>query len=128
MRVLLDTHAFLWWISESPRLSELVRDTIDDEGNEVIFSAVSGWEISLKAGVGKLILPDTPAKFVTDQLLLHDFEILPMRLDHALRVYELPTHHQDPFDRLLVSQAISEEVPILSADPEVRRYPVEVIW
>lgn len=128
MRVLLDTHAFLWWISGSPKLSDTARETIANERNELLFSVVSGWEISIKAGVGKLGLPDTPKEFVTEQILLNDLKVLPVNLNHALRVYELPDHHQDPFDRLLVSQALVEETPILSADPEVRRYPVETIW
>lgn len=128
MRVLLDTHAFLWWILESPKLSELAWEAIADESNELLFSVVSGWEISIKVGVGKLELPDVPRDFVTEQVLLNDLKVLPVSLDHALRVYELPDHHQDPFDRLLVSQALAEETPILSADPAIRRYPVETIW
>lgn len=128
VRVLLDTHAFLWWILGSPKLSELARETIAEESNELLFSVVSGWEISIKVGVGKLELPDTPKDFVTEQILLNDLKVLPVDLNHALRVYELPDHHQDPFDRLLVSQALEEGVPVLTADPFITRYPVETIW
>lgn len=128
MRVLLDTQAFLWWIANSPELSDVAREIIADERNEPIFSAVSGWEIAMKAGVGKLELPGSPEKFVTGQLSRNDLEVLPIYLSHALRVYALPDHHRDPFDRLLVAQAIVEEMPLLSADPRIARYPVEVVW
>jgi len=128
VRVLLDTHAFLWWISGSPKLSEAARETIADERNDLLFSVVSGWEISIKAGVGKLDLPETPRDFVTGQVLLNDLRVLTVSLDHALRVYDLPNHHRDPFDRLIVAQALSEGVPVLTADPLVARYSVETIW
>ena len=126
--MLLDTQAFLWWIANSPELSDVAREIIADERNEPIFSAVSGWEIAMKAGVGKLELPGSPEKFVTGQLSRNDLEVLPIYLSHALRVYALPDHHRDPFDRLLVAQAIVEEMPLLSADPRIARYPVEVVW
>lgn len=128
MRVLLDTHAFLWWIANSSELSDVARKIIADERNEPIFSAVSGWEIAIKAGVGKLELSDSPEKFLTGQISRNDLEVLPIYLSHALRVHALPDHHRDPFDRLLVAQAIIEEMPLLSADPWIARYPVEVVW
>lgn len=125
--MLLATHAFLWWVSESPRLSEPARRTLNDKSNELLFSAVSGWEISIKASIGKLELPGTPRDFVTEQILLNGLKVLKVDLDHALRVYELP-NHQDSFDRLLVSQVLVEGVPVLMADPFITRYPVETIW
>lgn len=128
MRILLDTHAFLWWISDSPKLSEGAREAIEDGRNEPIFSAVSGWEIAMKAGVGKLLLPDPPEQFVKEQLSQNDLAVLPIHLRHVLGVYRLPDHHQDPFDRLLVSQALLEEIPLLSADPQISQYPVQTIW
>ncbi len=128
MRVLLDTHTFLWWIADSPQLSDVARDAIADERTQPIFSVVSGWEIAIKAGVGKLEIPDSPEKFLSEQLSRNDVEILPIYLRHALRVYDLPDHHKDPFDRLLVAQAVLEKLPILSADPEISRYPVETVW
>ncbi len=128
MRVLLDTHAFLWWISDSPELSDAAREAIADQRNAPIFSAVSGWEIAIKAGLGRLELPDSPAKFVNEQLSQNGLEVLPIHSRHALGVYGLPDHHRDPFDRLLVSQAVVEKLPILTADPEIPRYPVETLW
>ncbi len=128
MRVLLDTHAFLWWISESSKLSETAREVITDERNEVFFSVVSGWEIVIKAGMRKLELPDEPDKFVTEQLSRNDVEVLPIHLRHVFHVHALPDHHRDPFDRLLVAQANVEGLPLVSADPEISRYPVETVW
>jgi PIN domain nuclease of toxin-antitoxin system len=128
VRVLLDTHAFLWWISDSPELSDAAREAIADQRNAPIFSAVSGWEIAIKAGLGKLELPDSPAKFVNEQLSQNNLEVLPIHSRHALGVYGLPDHHRDPFDRLLVSQAVVEKLPSLTADPEIPRYPVETLW
>lgn len=125
---MLDTHAFLWWISDSPELSDAARETIADGRNAPVFSAVSGWEIAVKAGLGKLDLPDSPAEFVNEQLSQNSLEVLPVHLRHALGVYGLPDHHRDPFDRLLISQAVAETLPILTADPEISRYPVETIW
>ncbi len=128
MRVLLDTHTFLWWIADSPQLSEVARDIIADERTQPIFSVVSGWEIAIKARVGKLEIPDSPEKFLPEQLSRNDVEILPLYLRHALHMYELPDHHKDPFDRMLVAQSVLEKLPILSADPEIFRYSIEVIW
>lgn len=128
MRVLLDTHTFLWWISDSPKLSDVAREAIADERTQPIFSVVSGWEIAIKAGVGKLEIPDSPEKFLTEQLSRNDVEILPIYLRHALRVYDLPDHHKDPFDRLLVAQALAENLAFVTADPSIASYPVETVW
>lgn len=128
MRALLDTHAFLWWVTDDPRLSEAAREFISDGQNELLFSAASGWEIAIKAHLGKVHLPENPERFLTDQLHRNDIEALSVRLGHALGVYGLPSHHRDPFDRLLVAQCAVERVPLLSADAVFERYPVEVIW
>jgi PIN domain nuclease of toxin-antitoxin system len=128
VRLLLDTHSFLWWIADSPKLSHNARDVIANERNEPIFSVVSGWEIAIKAGLGKLELPDPPGEFVTDQLSRNGLEVLPINLRHALSVYGLPNHHQDPFDRLLVAQALAEDLPIVTADPFIIWYPIETLW
>lgn len=128
MRVLLDTHTFLWWISDSPKLSDVAREVIADERTRPIFSVVSGWEIAIKAGVGRLEIPASPEKFLTEQLSRNDLEILPIYLRHALRVYELPDHHKDPFDRLLVAQALAENLALVTADPSIASYPVETVW
>ena len=128
MRALLDTHAFLWWISDDPRLSDPAREIIADGRNELFFSAASGWEISIKAGLGRLEVPEDLQRFISDQLSRNAFQSLPIYLSHALHTCGLPDHHRDPFDRILVSQAILEQMPMLSADPQISRYPVEVAW
>jgi PIN domain nuclease of toxin-antitoxin system len=94
----------------------------------VFFSVVSGWEIVIKAGMRKLELPDAPDRFVTEQLSRNDVEVLPIHLRHVLHVHALPDHHRDPFNRLLVAQANVEGLPLVSADPEISRYPIETVW
>lgn len=128
MRVLLDTHAFLWWITDDPRLSERARKIIGDGKNRLYLSAASGWEVAIKAALGRLKLPDAPERFIPEQLALNAIETLPVRMSHALHIYSLPRHQRDPFDRLLVAQAQLEKLPILTADTQIARYPVEVIW
>ena len=128
MRVLLDTHVFLWWINDDARLSEGAQETFADGDNELLFSAASGWEMAIKAGLGKLTVAGTLGPFLTTHLAENDIGVLPVSLSHAVGVTELPDLHRDPFDRLLVSQAMVEKLPILSADPEISRYPVEIIW
>jgi PIN domain nuclease of toxin-antitoxin system len=126
--VLLDTHVFLWWINDDPRLSGRAREVISDGGNDLLFSAASGWEIAIKAGLGKLKVSGDLGAYLTGQLSENSVQVLPVYLSHTLRVADLPHHHRDPFDRLLVAQALVEKLPLMSADPEISRYPVETVW
>jgi PIN domain nuclease of toxin-antitoxin system len=128
VRALLDTHAFLWWISDDRRLSDRAKAIIADGRNELFFSAASGWEISIKAGLGRLEVPADLQRFISDQLSRNAFQSLPIYLSHALHTRTLPDHHRDPFDRILISQAILEEIPLLSSDHRISHYPVEVVW
>lgn len=128
MKALLDTHTFLWWNMDHPQLSPDARDFIIDGRNELYFSAACAWEIAIKAGRGKLALPEPPEKYVAARLARHRIQALPVQLSHALRVYDLPDLHRDPFDRLLVVQSQMEDLPILTADENIRRYEVETIW
>ncbi len=128
MRVLLDTHAFLWWVRDDGRLSWRARDALSDAGNELLFSVVSGWEIAIKAQLGKLRASEDVGAYLSGQLSINSMQVLPIYLSHAVRVADLPNHHRDPFDRLLVAQALVEDLPLVSVDPEISRYPVEVIW
>ncbi|HEX9441358.1 MAG TPA: type II toxin-antitoxin system VapC family toxin [Roseiflexaceae bacterium] len=128
MKALLDTHAFLWWITDDPRLSSRVRELTGDSTNTLFLSAASGWEIAIKAQLGKLQLPDNLERYIADQLSLNGFESLPIQLRHALHVYTLPDLHRDPFDRILVAQSQLEQLPILTVDPQIARYGVDVIW
>lgn len=128
MRALLDTHTFLWWITDSPQLSSRAREIISDGNNSFYFSVASSWEIAIKAGLGRLTVPGDLESFLTEQLSRNALEVMPVHLSHALRVHSLPFHHRDPFDRLLVAQAMVERLSLLSADSQLSRYPVEVIW
>lgn len=128
MRTLLDTHTFLWWITDDPQLSPRVRKIINDGNNELFLSAASGWEIAIKAQLGRLQLPDKPEPFISEQLVINAIQSLPIQMRHSLHIYTLPNFHRDPFDRMLIAQAQLENLSILTADPQIVRYPVEVIW
>jgi len=129
MRVLLDTQAFLWWITNSlDRLSQKAILIFQDGNNELFLSAASGWEIAIKAQLGKLTLPDNPVVFVGNQITTNAIQPLPIQLSHALHVYSLPPYHRDPFDRILVAQSRIENLPILTIDSQIARYNVETIW
>lgn len=128
MRALLDTHAFVWWNDGDPRLSDLARETIRSSGNEILLSAVTAWEIAIKSGKGLLRLPEPPADYVLSRMALDAMQPLPVEMTHALQVASLPRHHNDPFDRLLIAQAQVEGVPILTSDPNIARYDVDIVW
>jgi len=128
VRYLLDTHAFLWWIADDRRLSSPARAVIEDPDNEIHVSAVSAWEIAIKAGLGRITFQEDPARLIPAQLAANGFVDVPIESRHALGVLQLPLLHRDPFDRLLVAQALAENLPILTADPLVSQYPVPTIW
>ena len=126
MKVLLDTHTFIWAITDERRLSPRARTLI--ASSELWWSVVSLWEAIQKAQVGKLSLQLPAGPFLTGELSSNHVRLLPVSLSHVLRVEELPLHHRDPFDRLLIAQSIEEGWPIITADPWFTRYPVDVIW
>lgn len=128
MTCLLDTHCFLWFIRNDLRLSRRADGILRDGRNHVLLSVASVWEMVMKAETGRLPLPRPLGDFLQDQVLHNAISVLPIRLEHALRLEGLPMHHRDPFDRMLVAQAMEEDVPILSADPVLRAYPAEIIW
>ncbi len=128
MRLLLDTHAFLWWVTDTPRISAPAHEAIANPGNDILISPVSGWEISIKAALGRLQLPGPPPEFIPEQLRRNDFGVLPVSMQHALEVSQLPLHHQDPFDRLLIAQARSDGIPVVSGDAAFGAYDVDVLW
>ena len=127
MKAILDTHIFLWWNLDDPQLSDALREIISDGSNELFLSAASAWEIAIKAGRGMLTLPEPPGKFIANRLTLHRIQPLAVQLSHAAHVYNLPDHHRDPFDRLLIAQGQLEEVAILTADPVFAKYRVVTI-
>jgi len=127
VRALLDTSVFLLMAAAPDQLSREATAVIENEGVELWLSAASAWEIAIKASVGKLDLPDPPARFVPERMDSMYVDPLPVAHVHALTVVSLPMHHRDPFDRLLIAQALVERVPIISADPAFARYDVELI-
>ena len=126
MTLLLDTHAFLWWVGDDPRLSARARRAITDAA--CVISVASCWEMSLKAGLGRLDVPRPIVRFLQQQLEVNGFSVLPVSLEHAAAVAELPFHHRDPFDRLLAAQARQDDLAIVSADPVFRKYGVRRVW
>jgi PIN domain nuclease of toxin-antitoxin system len=128
MKFLLDTHAFLWWILEEPQLSPTAGEIISNGQNELYVSAASGLEMAIKAKLGKLELPDNIESFILEQTAINNFKVLPIKMSHALHVYTLPFHHQDPFDRVLVAQARLDKMTIITVDKQIALYPVEVTW
>lgn len=123
-RYLLDTQAWLWMVAEPHRLQDKILDLLTQTDNELLLSAASGWEIAIKYRLGKLALPVPPREFVPDRMRRSGMTALAVEHDHVLRVAELPDHHRDPFDRLLVAQAQSLDVPIITADRKLAAYDV----
>ncbi len=128
MKYLLDTHVFLWWITDSEQLSDTARQIITAGENTLQLSAASGWEIAIKARLGRLEISGAPAKIIPVQLSANAIESLPIQMSHALHFYTLPPLHRDPFDRMLVAQSQLEALPILTADALISQYDVETIW
>lgn len=116
MKALLDTHAFLWWVTNNPQLSSTVQSILCDRSNEIFFSAASSWEIAIKAQLRKLEIPCQPEIYIAEQLEINSFQILPIEVKHTLQTYYLPNHHKDPFDRILVAQSQVEDLPLLTLD------------
>ena len=128
MRILLDTHAFLWWISDAQQLSQKARQIIGNGENTLFLSAASGWEIAIKTRLGKLKLPTDITSFILEQLSVNAITPLPVQMKHALHVSSLPDFHRDPFDRMIVAQAQVEDLLVLTADPQFAGYNVQTIW
>lgn len=128
MTALLDTHVFLWWAGDDPRLPDRVRELVQNTANTVYLSAASGWEIAIKLGIGKLHLPTPPEVVIAELLNADAIQALPVSMTHALHVLSLPLLHRDPFDRLIIAQSQLERLPIVTSDPQIAQYPVEVIW
>lgn len=128
MKILLDTRTFLWWTTEDPLLSLHAKEIIADGKNEIFLSAASVWEIVLKTAKGRLILPEPPARYISSRMSLYRFRPLPVQISHAAHVYELPPHHNDPFDRMLIAQCQLESVPLVTKDEDIKRYDLETIW
>lgn len=128
MRLLLDTCTFLWCIEGGTALSRPARDELSNPGNDVFLSAVSGWEIAVKHSLGKLPLPESPARYVPAQRKARGIEPLPLDEEATLHLALLPQLHRDPFDRMLVCQAIVGGLILVTPDPGITGYPVRTLW
>lgn len=128
MKLLLDTHSFLWFILNDKALNQTARQLIIDPANKIHVSPVSYWEIAIKIALGKYSLNQPYQAFLENQIALNNFTILPIEIRHAGLLTTLPMHHRDPFDRLSICQALVEQVPIVSADSQFDAYGVPRLW
>ncbi|CBE67853.1 MAG: type II toxin-antitoxin system VapC family toxin [Candidatus Methylomirabilis oxygeniifera] len=128
MNLLLDTCTFVWLIADSPDLSSSARQFFSDPDNEVYLSAVSAWEIVIKHRLGRLPLPEPPRQFISRQRTLHEIRSLSLEEAAVLQLARLPDYHKDPFDRMLICQAIAHGLTILTPDPAITQYPVRTEW
>jgi PIN domain nuclease of toxin-antitoxin system len=128
MRIIIDTCIFLWFIENNPKLSSTALSLIEDKGNDILLSLTSIWEIAIKYSIGKLIFTKAYDIFIREQIDINSFDILPINFDHISTVAVLPLHHRDPFDRMIISQAIVEGLPIISSDTAFDDYPIKRLW
>jgi PIN domain nuclease of toxin-antitoxin system len=128
MILLLDTHAFLWFWWNDPRLSETAKQAIWNAGNRKLVSTASCWEVAIKVSLKKLDLGAPYRGFIHEHMLRNHFELLQIAHEHLAGVVDLPFHHRDPFDRMLAAQALYEAIPVVSGDPQLDAYGVTRIW
>jgi PIN domain nuclease of toxin-antitoxin system len=128
VRYLLDTVVWLWSIGPVERINKIGREVLGSGQDEIYLSAVTSWELSIKMRLGKLQLPAPPAKCIPAFMAKQGLRPLPVTHIHAVGVYDLPLYHHDPFDRLIIAQAIAEEMSVLTADRVFEEYPTEVVW
>ena len=128
MTLLLDTHSFLWFWWDDPQLSETAKQAICDATNRKLISTVSCWEIAIKVSLKKLDLGVPYRGFIHEHMVRNNFELLQITDEHLAMLVALPFHHKDPFDRLLIAQALYEQIPIVSVDPQLDAYSVTRIW
>src|ERR1700690_3897860 len=125
MRLLLDTHTFLWFAADSPELSQTAKELLEDEGNDLFLSYTSLWEIGIKVSLDKLTVPQPFETFISDQLSLNEIGLLTFSIAQISAVVTLPFHHRDPFDRLLAAQALTEDLSLVSKDRIFDEYGVK---
>ena len=128
MRLLLDTHSFLWFIGGSASLSPTARTFIEDVDNQPLLSMASLWEMAIKLSIGKLSLGKPFERLIPEQMRLNGIELLQIEIPHIIVVTKLPFHHRDPFDRLLIAQAMVEQISIVSSDPAFDSYSIKRLW
>jgi PIN domain nuclease of toxin-antitoxin system len=128
MRLLLDTHTFIWYVTDNPRLSAHVKLLIEDENNEKLVSIASIWEMAIKHSIGRLNFSLPFREFVGQQLTVSNIGLLEINLQHIEVVASLPLHHRDPFDRLIIAQSMAQQIPILSVDAIFDAYAIARVW
>jgi PIN domain nuclease of toxin-antitoxin system len=128
MRFLADTQSFIWFIEGDPKLSTDARTTIENIANTRLLSVASIWEMAIKVSIGKLVFNPPFATLIPGEIVRNSFDILDVSIPHIVQVASLTLHHRDPFDRMMIAQAIVERVPIVSADPAFDAYPIMRIW
>jgi PIN domain nuclease of toxin-antitoxin system len=128
MKCLLDTSVFLWSLAAEHKLNQRAKDILTSPATELYLSAASSWEIAIKFALGSLTLPEAPSTFITQVLRSWAIQSLDITQEHALRTGELPAHHRDPFDRLLIAQAVAEEMTLLTADRVFQKYKIDLIF
>ncbi|MDD1414551.1 type II toxin-antitoxin system VapC family toxin [Dolichospermum sp. ST_con] len=128
MKVLIDTHVFIWWTSDSQKLSLLVYNLLGDSNTQVFLSVVSIWEMQIKLSLGKLQLKTALPELIEDEIKRNRIKLLPLDLSHIYALNNLSNHHRDPFDRLLISQSQSEKLVIVSIDAKFDGYEIERLW
>jgi PIN domain nuclease of toxin-antitoxin system len=128
MRILIDTHTFLWFIDDHPALSTTARSSIEDENNDVLLSIASIWEMAIKISLGRLKLNGSFEPYIAEQLRLNHITLLPITLQHIAAIATLPFHHKDPFDRLIIAQGLIEKIPNIGIDAAFDAYPITRLW
>jgi len=128
VKFLADTHAFLWFVTDSPRLSLKAKALLESPDSERWLSIASLWEIAIKTSIGKLSLTRPFEQFIPEQLTRNGFQVLGLTVEHTARVATLPLHHRDPFDRMLVAQCLVENLPLLSSDEPLDAYGIQRLW
>ena len=128
MKFIADTHAFIWFVTDSPQLSAPVKKLFESPESERLFSLASVWEIAIKTNLGKLSFGKPLEQFLPEQIAINYVRLLDISLAHALRVATLPLHHRDPFDRMIAAQSLVEKLPVLSNDDAFDAYGIKRIW
>lgn len=128
MKLLIDTHTFLWFVQDSNQLSPYAKDLIESSANQIYISIASLWEMAIKSSLSKLELPTSFQDFIPHQVLINGIEIIPINPAHLHQLVNLDLHHRDPFDRLIIAQAMVRGIPVITRDNQFESYPIEVIW
>ena len=128
MRYLLDTHTFLWFLTDDKRLSSRAKGIIEDINNVIFLSSASVWELSIKSSIGKIKFFVSLEEIINTAMNVYDFKHLPITIQYSLEVAKLPLYHRDPFDRVLIAQARVENMVLITCDSYMKQYDVNVIW